>query len=156
MSKNVIALDPGNKVGWARATVLEDGTWSNMRHGITPLRDMAISLAKNLIVYDVVIVEDWRLYPNKAREMVGSSFPSVQFIGMVKLLTWLNPTVKYVTQGASVMKIAEKSLAACRPELHAQVVTPRAHDDAHDMSALLHLWYWTWRTYPIGLSKEAA
>jgi hypothetical protein len=139
----VLALDPGERVGWARADIAPDGEWSHLRHGITPLRDMALKIhtAMQHDDYDVVIVEDWRLYPHMAQTFINSNFPSVQFIGMVKLCCWVGGT-KYVTQGASIKKIADKTMPA---ELHEKVNTLGAHDDLHDMDALRHLWFYTWK-----------
>lgn len=152
MPKRVLALDPGDRVGWARADVHEDGTWENLKHGITPLRDMAIAVHSSLATtgsrrdpkYDIVVVEDWRLRPGEERNFIGSSFPSVQFIGMVKLCCWLSGTT-YVTQQPSDKKIALKSMANLRPDTHEMVTTPRKHDDAHDMDALMHLWFYTFK-----------
>ena len=92
--KRVLALDPGDKVGWARADVADDGTWTNLRHGITPLKPMALSVHKSLCPpwtggewdrtvpsYDVVVCERWALYPHMAKYMIGSEIPSAQFIG---------------------------------------------------------------------------
>src|SRR4051812_11884394 len=65
---HVIALDPGERVGWARARVNPDGTWDDMTHGITALKDMALALHKNVTKYDVVIYETWRLRADEARK----------------------------------------------------------------------------------------
>jgi hypothetical protein len=155
----VLALDPGDKVGWARADVADDGSWIDLRHGITPLRDMALAIAESLDIaygwngyddckshtnYDLIVIEDWRLYPQMAKTMVGSSFPSVQFIGMVKLCCWLSST-KLVTQGASIKTTADKTMAKLRPELYEMVTQSLAHDSAHDLDAIRHLWFHTWK-----------
>lgn len=144
-------------MGWARADVAEDGTWSDLRHGITPLWDMACAVAGSVMLpdldarepqgYDVVVMEDWRLYPHMANNFVGSSFPSVQFIGAVRLCCKLSGT-KLVMQGASVKKTADKTLAKLRPELHELVTRPIKHDDGHDLDAIRHLWIYTWRQCP--------
>jgi hypothetical protein len=164
-SLRVLALDPGERVGWARADVDPAGNWSDMRHGITPLRDMALSMNRALVrvpehgpSYDLVIIEDWRLYPHMAQSMVGSSFPSVQFIGMVKLCCWLSGT-KLVTQGASIKSTADKTMKVLRPELYEIVTRPVAHDAGHDQDALRHLFFWTYRNTSVGstpLEGEAA
>lgn len=152
----VLALDPGERVGWARADVGPDGAWTHMRHGITALRDMALSLTTRLDHYDVVVMEDWRLYPHMAKTMVGSSFPSVQFVGMVRLLCWQRPAVTLVTQGAGIKTTADKVMARLRPELFETVTAPRAHDDAHDMDAVRHLFFWTWKNVQVPLAEAAA
>lgn len=175
----VLALDPGEKVGWARADVSPTGAWSDVRHGITPLRDMAIAVHKALCEpyidgtpdthlsrgnqtiemandYDVVVCEDWRLYPHMAQQFVGSSFPSVKFIGAVELACWVSGT-KLVKQGAAVKKPALAMMAKFDPTLHAKVTRSGAHDDLHDMDALIHMWRYTERTTElIPHSKVAA
>jgi len=140
-------------VGWARADVADDGTWTDLRHGITPLRDMALAVhtataygevAGYTSDYDVVVMEDWRLYPDKVREFSGSTFPSVQFIGMVRLCCWLSGT-SLVMQGARVKTTTDKTMPALRPDLYKMVTVPRKHDDSHDMDAIRHLWHWTFK-----------
>lgn len=154
----VLALDPGERVGWARADIADDGSWSDLRHGITPLRDMAVAVHRSLVdatwqdvhpaVYDVVVMEDWRLYPGNAKSMVGSSFPSVQFVGMVRLCCWLSGT-KLVMQGAVTKKTADKTAARLRPDLYELVTRPISHDDGHDQDALRHLWFYTYKNFPV-------
>jgi hypothetical protein len=164
----VLALDPGERVGWARAVLGEDGTWSEFRHGITPLWDMATATTDALGIaygqhdvaaasdYDVVVMEEWRLYPHMANNFVGSAFPSVQFIGAVRLCCKLSGT-KLVMQGASVKKTADKTLAKLRPDLHELVTRPIKHDDGHDLDAIRHLWVYTYRNTDVtALLKGAA
>jgi hypothetical protein len=152
----VLSLDPGEKVGWARADVDEDGAWTNLEHGIAGLKDMALKIHEVLVVpepyadhygpsdYDVVVVEDWRLYAQFARQAVGSNFPSVQFIGMVRLCCWLSD-VRIEMYGASTKGSMLKVMERADPELYAKVTQSGTHDDLHDMDALIHLFRWTWR-----------
>lgn len=166
--KRVLALDPGDKVGWARADIADDGTWTNLRHGITPLKPMALSIfehtAKWVDVdrgngfepkpdYDVVVCETWRLYPHMAKHIVGSEIPSAQFVGMVKLSCWL-ANVPLKMQGANkvnsnkpgVLAPAEATMRKIRPELFETVSVSGAHDDQHDLVAIKHLWFYTTQT----------
>lgn len=145
----VLSLDPGERVGWARATVAPDGSWTDLRHGITPLRDMALAVHAQADQYDYIVFEDWRLYPAQAKSMIGNTFPSVQFIGMVKLAAWVAGT-KLVTQGAKVKETADKAMKAINPELYATVTKSVAHDSGHDQDALRHLFYFTWRNTGLG------
>lgn len=164
----VLALDPGERVGWARADVSSDGQWTDLRHGITELRDMALAVHRSLVLpifdpakeepppdYDVVIVEDWRLYPGMAQQFVGSSFPAVRFIGAVQLCCWASGT-KIVMQGARIKKPALQTMAKLRPELYELCTRPGAHDDTHDLDALMHLWFYTFKHCPLVGAKEAA
>lgn len=175
----VLALDPGERVGWARADVDESGGWKELRHGITPLKDMALAIHGALIQvrrngplpyisendalplpwerkYDVVVCEDWRLRPGKERLFIGSSFPAVQFIGMVRLCCWLSNT-KLVMQGADTKSTADKTLKALWPEMYETVTQSGSHDDQHDLDAIRHLWFFTYRnTDGIPKPQEAA
>lgn len=152
----VLALDPGDRVGWARADVdPSSGTWDDFRHGITPLKDMAIAVMTNVVDYDVVVCEDWRLYPQQAKTMIGSSFPSVQFIGMMKLSIWTDPGARLVMQGAAIKTTADKTMKVLRPELYELVTKPIAHDDGHDLDAIRHLWFYTYRNTKIGEANAA-
>jgi hypothetical protein len=106
--------------------------------------------------YEVVVCEDWRLRPATARNFIGSSFPSVQFIGMVRLCCWLSNT-KLVMQGADTKSTADKTMAQLWPAMYEKVSASRAHDDAHDMDAIRHLWFYTYRnTDGIPQPQEAA
>lgn len=153
----VLALDPGEKVGWARADVAEDGAWSDLRHGITPLRDMALAVHHALVEqpmtmdgdshvelgYDLVVIEDWSLFPRLAKTFIGSRFPAVQFIGAVKLCCWVSGTKLVIQQPHQ----KEPTLAAMKkldPALYETCTRPIAHDDGHDQDALIHLFRYTW------------
>lgn len=159
----VLALDPGERVGYAAADI--DGlTISNLRHGITELWPMAEAVHRALEYelvptspgqlgdarmrrdYDVVVCEKWTLYSGMAAKFIGSSFPSVQFIGAVRLSCRLSGT-KLVMQPASIKTMADRLLPQHWPEIAEMVLTPRAHDDAHDTDALRHLAYWAWRNH---------
>jgi hypothetical protein len=157
----VLAIDPGERVGWARADVAPDGEWSDVRHGITAMQPMALKC--HLMItqgsYDLVVMESWTLYPHMAKSMVGSTFPTVQFIGAIKLALWQWPKTKLVTQGAGVIHSREglppamRAMRKLRPELFELVQTPVAHDDGHDLDALSHLFAYTWR-HIIATRKE--
>ena len=141
---NVLALDPGEKVGWARATVMPDATWTDLQHGITPLQDMALAVGKRLDDYDVLVVESFRLAATKSRSMIGSDLPTVQFIGMCRYLAWVTPTVRLVLQAPAIKRTVDKTAPEWLQEIIAN--EPKSHDDAHNVDALRHLWHWTWLT----------
>ncbi|MGZ6570493.1 MAG: hypothetical protein ACXVHB_05810 [Solirubrobacteraceae bacterium] len=163
--KRVLALDPGDKVGWARADIHDDGTWENVRHGITPLKPMALAVHRSLVPpsplrpvaeYDAVVMERWALYAHKAKAMIGSEIPSAQFIGMVKMSCWLagvpcvmQNAAKVNSNRSDVLAPAEASMKKLRPELFELVTQPGAHDDQHDLVALKHLWAYTFDNYPV-------
>jgi hypothetical protein len=155
VSLRVLALDPGERVGWATGwiedgvrllgddgveTVVADTKLLRVdNHGISFLKDMALKVFEVAKDYDVIVYETWRLRPNKAKAFIGSDFPSVQFIGMVRLAAWVSGT-KLVSQGPSVKHTAEKYARAHLPDVAARLdKMPKAHDDGHDGDALLHL-----------------
>lgn len=157
--KRVLALDPGDRVGYARADVNDDGTWENLEHGITPLKQCALEVHAALTSgdadwitpkYDLIVMERWALYGHMASKMVGSEIPSAQFIGMVKLSAWL-AGVPVVMQNArdvnsnrpGVLAPAEAHMKRFNPELFALVTQPGAHDEQHDLVAIKHLYYYT-------------
>lgn len=154
--RQVLALDPGSKVGWASAAIHDDGQWQGLSHGITPLKNCALWVHNELsqprppeALYariDVVVIEDWVLRADKAQEMIGSSFPSSQFIGAVQLSCWLNQTPLVRQRAVAQGKQAQRSLQYLYPDLWETTVRDGlalSHDDSHDMSAILHLWTWT-------------
>lgn len=148
---NVLVLDPGEKVGWARAEIDEHGNWSDVRHGITPLWEMADSVAgvqldESFTSYDTIVVETWRLYGSHAQQMIGSTFPSVQFIGAIKLICRLSGT-QYVEQPASQKQVGIARLEVDYPEWHALAMRPIAHDDGHDQDALMHMAAFTFKRF---------
>jgi hypothetical protein len=154
---NVLVLDPGNKVGWARAEIDDLGNWSAVEHGITPLWAMVDAVGEAQDVegfgagksYDVIVCEKWRLYASHAKVMIGSEFPSVQFIGAIKLICKLTGT-KYVSQDAKDQAPGGVGLARLEvdyPKYYELATRPVAHDDGHDQSALAHLAAYSFRTY---------
>lgn len=149
----VLSLDPGESVGWARADINEAGEWSDVRHGITPLRDMAIAVHDKVSGpdggphgdggYELVVIEDWSLFPDMAKTFIGSRFPAVQFIGAVKLACWVSGT-KLVIQQPAQKKPTLAAMKKLDPDLYAKVTRGVRHDDGHDLDALIHLFRWTW------------
>lgn len=150
----VLFLDPGEKVGWAHATVTpaplgSEGSPPALEitgHGITALKDFAIKLHEVAGEYDLIGYETWRLSAEHARKFIGNDFQPVQFIGMVRLCAWVN-NVRLVSKPPKCKDNALLSVHA-HPQ-GAQVVEildrlPKSHDDAHDGDALLHLWHWYW------------
>lgn len=144
--ETVLALDPGEKVGWARAVLHEDGSWSEIRHGITPLKDMALAVASHAGEYDTVVYESFRIRPDMAKSLIGSDLQTVQFIGMVRLAVWTSEDQpRLVSQGASVQSTGLKVAPAEVQKIIKNA--PASHDDAHDISALAHLAYYWFQNY---------
>lgn len=154
----VLAVDPGERIGWCTADVSPALTATTTRpaelaqlhvvdHGISYLKDMALAVHLGVVVegkYDVVVCESWRLSAKGARVSIGSDMPSSQFVGMVRLCCWV-AGVPFVEQGPAAMSTARRTFdnhpsgAAIRDII---ATLPAAHDERHNESALLHLWFY--------------
>lgn len=141
-SLKVIAIDPGERTGWARATVV-DGVIGEPVHGVSALQDFALKLGQVISDYDVVIYETWRLYPHMARKMIGNDMQPSQLVGIIRYLGWTNPGVKLVSQGANIKDYADKTM----PEPWQERMAVASEE--HDQDALRHLWYWYWRAFVV-------
>lgn len=142
----VLAIDPGEKCGWAHVEMDNEGHWlTKPTTGITRLKPLAMKLVTSYKNYDVVLLETWRLAAGHEKDFIGSQFPTVQFIGMVRLIAWNTPQTKLVLQTPSNKKQGLPSMKVCMPELYAKVMEPIAHDEGHDDDALMHLWYYTFK-----------
>lgn len=159
----VLAIDPGERVGWAHGVIQQPGdTWAEgggpvqtrtepalmvTGHGIATLKDMALKLHEVAGNYDVIVFEEYRISsnPQKLKAHVGSDVPTLQLVGMIRLCAWLNPQAKLVTQYPKNKATAERSMPAWLREKIAGL--PARHDDAHDGDALLHLWFYYWKTH---------
>lgn len=146
-SLKVLALDPGEKVGWARGCVQPDlPSFKLEDHGIADLKPFAVKLFEAISDYDVVIYETYRLVKKRNRE--GSDMPTSQLIGMIRMAGWLNPSVKMVAQSPNVKETANKtSSALCLEVADLLAREPGTHDDAHDLDGVRHLWYWYYDKY---------
>lgn len=137
----ILAIDPGEKVGWARGLLATDLSLED--HGIADLKPFAMKLGEAITNYDVIVYETWRLYAGFAKKMVGNDMQTSQLIGIIRYLAWANPGIKLVGQAATIKKTANKTaqgdfLALIESE-------PGKHDDAHDIDAIRHLWHWHWK-----------
>lgn len=146
----ILAIDPGERVGWATGHVVADLADGSTRigvlnHGITALKPFAVKLGTSFAGYDVVVYETFRLRANVARKFAGNDMQTSQLIGVIRYLSWLHPHVKLVGQGPAIKSTAEKTLP---DDIQAIIAgLPKAHDDSHDGDALLHLWHWYWSKY---------
>jgi len=125
-----VGIDPGNTTGWA-AVDSKDGTIKELRH--IPFDE----ISKFLATYDWsqvnrVILEDFRLFPNKAKEQSGSDFQVVQVIGMVKQVL-SDKNIPLIMQMSSILPIAERQ---------AGIRIPKKHSESHKIVALLHTRFW--------------
>jgi hypothetical protein len=139
--ERVLAIDPGERVGWARGVMYHGGDdpscgFGDIVQGVTPLKDFALKLGKVIGEYDTVVYETWRLYPHMAKKLVGNDMQSSQLVGIIRYLVWATPQVKLVSQGANVKDMADSAYGAW--------LAPRFElsTEEHDKDALRPLrWY---------------
>jgi hypothetical protein len=154
VAERVLVIDPGERVGWAVVTIDEQGM-SVLRHGITGLKDFAVKLDTSFHRYDTVVYETYRIAAEKLKQHVGSDVPTLQLIGMIRLLSWRHPEVKLVGQGPLLKNTGRKYAAVHLPAVQELLDRlPKTHDDAHDGDAVLHAaaYYFKTRVKPGGES----
>lgn len=125
-----IGIDPGNTTGWA-AVDSKTGDIKELKH--IPFETVSEFLsAYDWSQVDRVICEDFRLFPNKAKEQAGSDFQVVQVIGMVKQMVMMK-NIPLIMQMSSILPIAERQ---------AGLKIPKKHSESHKIVALLHTRFW--------------
>jgi hypothetical protein len=144
----VLALDPGERVGWANFDCDPvSGKVTNLKHGISPLKDMALRVAEKAGSYDVIVMEDYRISAAKVNLHIGSGVPTIQFVGMVRMACWQHPKTKLVVQSNRVKTTAAKTMRKLKPSWYEIIDETVAHDDGHDQDAIMHGWYYVWSNY---------
>lgn len=140
MTETVLVIDPGDRTGWARA-VITDGAITEIRQGVTPLKDFAVTLGKRFADYDTVAYETWRLRPDMARKMVGNDFQPIQLIGVIRYLGWVHPSVRLKSLEPNVKSTGRKVM----PPILAERIQHSSEE--HDKDALDLLSYYWWNKY---------
>lgn len=138
--EKILAIDPGERTGWATGESTPDGLVVTGQ-GVAPLKNFAVKLGESFENYDTVLYETWRLYANMAKRLVGNDMQPSQLVGMIRYISWLNPSVKLVSLGADVKKTAEKTAP---DEIKERLLRS---SEEHDKDALLLLWFYHWREY---------
>lgn len=157
MAERILAIDPGERVGWAHGVAVADGEDVPLDSGITlvdqrpslvitgqgvnPLKDFALKLDEVIANYDTVIYETFRLYPEMGKKMVGNDMQPAQLVGIIRFLAWKHPKVKLVSQGAAIKNTALKTMP---DEISARF---KKSSEQHDKDALMHLWFYYWDRY---------
>lgn len=137
---NMVSIDPGDLhvgfVSW------DQGVPDHLEEMSPPQLLKVMEKMVQTSWLDLVVIEDWRLYPNKTQEMIGSDFPTCQLIGALKYILegegiayQMQPAqIKYPTMG--ILKSAGFKL-----------VSKRVGCSNHVQDAELHGWYLQFRGY---------
>lgn len=130
MVDRILGVDPGNMIGIAITELRSTNILELDQVKFDDFMGWLTSLDTEGIKY--VIVEDFRLFKNKAKEQTGSDFQSVQCIGMVKF--WARQhNIPMILQMSSILPIAERQ---------AGLKMPKDHSESHKIAALLHIRFW--------------
>jgi hypothetical protein len=143
---SIYAIDPGDRhVGWCRmiryakgdrrATHPEQG-WDVYCEELTP--GQAVARARNFrsAVVDLVIIEEFVLYPGQDSRNVGNRMATSELIGKLELICEL-AGVPVVRQPASIKK-------PTRGNLRGRGIR-QVGSGTHQRDAELHGWYWALR-----------
>lgn len=147
---HVLAIDPGEKAGWAHG-VIDTERPNDLRiagHSILPLWSLVNMLSRgrrlHISKFDVVIYETWRLSAAHAKDLIGSDMQTSQLIGIIRFLARQH-NVKLVSQGPKDWHVGE---TVAPPNVKAILATlPKSHDESHDGPALCHLAKWWFTNY---------
>lgn len=152
----MLAIDPGERIGWCHGEIEycgQDGIGqpksklSVTGHGINTAMAFMDKFAETVAGYDRVIYEIYRIQPGKERQHIGSEVPTLQFIGMIRIICRL-AGVKCDRQTLTHRDTGFKRAPKWCPQIQEIIERlPKSHDDAHDGDALAHLAYYYTQHY---------
>ena len=131
MSSNTyyLCLDPGKTTGWA--TFDESGVGITM--GQVNVEEL-IEMLKTTPA-KVIITEDYRLFPWKAKEQVWSKLDTVRLIGMIQLWCYLH-NLQLILQDPNIKSIGY---------MWAGLKKAASHKNSHERDAYVHGVYYLQR-----------
>jgi hypothetical protein len=149
----VIWIDPGETVGWATAEVTPlTKTLRVLDYGNTKMKRFCLALLDGARKYDIIGFETYTIRPDSFRIHVGSTVPTIQCVGAIRLAAWAaqrwfhgEPGPKIVEQDPNKQS---KGRGAAKLYFDAEVqesihwADANKHDEGHYASALLHLAAW--------------
>lgn len=156
------AVDPGGvHVGLAEFSCFAGtkGTWQCDRAWETDPEDAIDRIAAALLHDHIgtLVVEEFRLYPDKAMAQTGSTMPTCELIGQIKWAHRLNErrlggagTVKLVLQPAAIQDptlgvLRKRKIKSVAKQSRREIVAAGGEGD-HALSAELHGWHHIIRT----------
>lgn len=131
----VLAVDPGKTTGVCIASCNSSELWINESYVLSWYnRHNIIDTIDCLFPPDIIVIEQFRLRADKAHTQVNSTFPSVQFIGIIDAAVYIyNTDSTIIYQQPAVMARVQ-----IMPE-HKDLL----HNSEHARDAYKHLrYYW--------------
>lgn len=148
---NLWAIDPGGEhVGIAQFSDYPAGpeagggslgTWQCDLAWETDPSDAIDAIRRVLPTLDILVVEEFRLYPDRALAQTGSTMPTCELIGQIKLLHRYEGTGALFLQPAAIQEPTAGVLR--RRGIRSTAKGTRA--GPHALSAELHGWCWLLR-----------
>lgn len=124
-----LAIDPGETTGWSE--------WEGSKKidgGQTPLWQFIHELDAFPEDTDLIVCEDWALYPWKLKSMAWDKCRTARGIGALELISW-RYDIPIVLQPASIKDSAQAAGA------EAYYVTP-VHENRHENDSIQHAVYY--------------
>lgn len=144
----VLAIDPGERVGFAAGDITWDSEGRRQltleTYGIALLKDFAIKLAAVARDYDVIVYEEYIVQTRVSH--AGSTVPTLQLIGMIRLAAWL--AAERGEPGPQLVKhqVRQKTTGRAAAPIHLPSAVPiiedaleQPHDEGHHGDAIMHL-----------------
>lgn len=160
-AERVIALDPGQRTGYAIAEMSED-YFRLVESGVMPQREMALVLAKWQALdwpterlssvarpavprFNVITWESWRpRRKNGSMDWIeGDRLLPAQHVGQIRLIAWMSGA-KMVEQEPADKSAFTASLPAVLDDLDQE------SNEQHDQDARWHLWGYFFRNWFTG------
>lgn len=126
----IMAIDPGETTGFVVVDtdtdhVLTFGVWKG------PEDFMDASVQNQLSLSEVLVVEDYRIYPHKARQHIGSRPYAIEVIGHIRLWAYAHSrTVEFQSASQAKQQWPNKRLAKHFTPTHLQLLGGRHAKDA--------------------------
>lgn len=96
----ILTLDPGESTGWTFRTAS-----GSLMGGTLPPDHLKVAELILALRPDIVVYENFKLYPGKAKHMVWNSFYPCEVIGVIKYIC-AKEQIKICDQAPSVKKYA--------------------------------------------------
>lgn len=112
MSKRIIAIDPGEATGWAIGRIVPGESIELEHYGYDPWKVFSMNYMNVMLgdnPFDIVVYESWRLRAEAAKPLIGSDFPAVQGIGIIKFGAWHRKSI-LVTSEPSNKPIIDRQM----------------------------------------------
>lgn len=141
---DVLAIDPGEKCGWAHGGIDRASRLHVLDHGIEHWKPFVMRLEQDIHEFDVVIYERFRLQAWAANALIGNDMQTSQCIGAIRSAGWRH-SVKLLAQDPKDYK---HGWTVAPPTVRAILdILPKSHDESHDGPALGHLAHYWFKCY---------